>query len=140
MLHQRGNVGETIAQRWHPQHVHIEPIIEVLAEATLGDFLLEIAVRRGHDARVHVDRLVAAQARDFPFFEHTQQLGLRRGRQIADLIQEQRPPARRLERALARRVGAGERAALVAEQLALDKLMRQRCAVERDEWAFGIGA
>src|SRR5207302_3667230 len=110
------------------------------AEASLGYFLLEIAVGRGHDSGVHLDRLVRADARDFPFLEHAQQLCLCRERQIADFVQEQRPASGRLERALAGGVGARERAALVAEQLALDELVRQRRAVERNEWALGIRA
>ena len=42
-------------------------------------------------------------------------------RQLADLVQKERAPLRRLEGALARGRGAGERAALVAEELALDE-------------------
>ena len=140
MLDQRRHVGQTIAQRRHPQHVHVEPIEQILAEASLGDFLLEVAVCRRHDAGVYVDRLVAAQPRDFPLFEHAEQLCLCGGRQVADFVQEQRAAARCLERALAGGVRAGERAALVPEQLALDQLVRQRRTVERDEWGFGIGA
>ena len=43
------------------------------------------------------------------------------------------PPARELERALARRDRAGERALLVAEQLALDQRARDRAAIDDDE-------
>ncbi len=43
------------------------------------------------------------------------------------------PPFGRFEFALAARDGAGERALLVAEQLALDQLARERRAIHRDE-------
>src|SRR6266545_1068658 len=112
----------------------------VFAEPAFGDLLLEIAVCRRDDAGVYLDRLVAAEAGDFALFEHAQQLRLRRRRQVADLVQEQRSAACRLECAFARGVSAGKGAALVAEQLALHQLVRQRCAVERDERPLGIGA
>src|SRR5690606_4940610 len=71
--------------------------------------------------------------RELPILEHTQQLGLRGGRQLADLVEKQRAVARALERALAGAIGAGERALLVAEQLGLDQVLGQRRAVDRDE-------
>ena len=55
---------------------------------------------------------------------------LRGVRQLADLVEEQRPAVGALEPALARRDRAGERAALVAEQLAVDQLGRDRAAVD----------
>ena len=76
---------------------------------------------------------LAAEPRQPALLEHAQQLGLRRQRQLADLVEEQRAAAGGLERAAAQPVGAGEGAALVAEQLALDELLRQRGAVDRDE-------
>ena len=51
--------------------------------------------------------------------EHAQELGLQRQRQLADLVEEQRAAVGRLEVAPAcAAIGAGERALLVAEQLA----------------------
>ena len=62
-----------------------------------------------------------------------QQLGLQRRLHLADLVQHQRAAVRLLELADARRRGAGEGAALVAEQLALEELGRQRRAVHLHE-------
>ena len=56
-------------------------------------------------------------------------------RHVADLVEEERAAVRGLELADAPLVGAGERAALVAEELALEELVRDRRAVERDERA-----
>ena len=140
MLDQRRDVGETIAQRRHTQHMHVQPIEQVLAEPSLRQLLLEIAMGRCDDARVDSDRLVRADAGDFALLEHAQELGLGGGRQIADLVQKQRAAAGGFERPLPRGGGTGERAALVAEQLAFHQLVRQRRAIERDEWALGAGA
>jgi hypothetical protein len=65
--------------------------------------------------------------------EHAQQLGLQIERQLAELVEEHGAAARELERALARRDRAGERALLVAEQLALDQRASDRAAVHHDE-------
>src|SRR6266436_1157290 len=118
----------------------MEPVEEILTEPPLGHFLLEIAVFRGHDARIHVDRLARAESGDLPFLEDTQQLRLRGWREIADFVEEQGAAAGCLERSLAGRIGAGERATLMAKELALHQLVRQRGAVQRDERPFGIGA
>src|SRR2546423_1853450 len=76
-----------------------------------------------------------ASARQLSELEHAQQLRLQLERQLADLVEEQRAAARALERAGAPAIGAGERALLVAEELALDQRRRQRCAVDREERA-----
>ena len=73
------------------------------------------------DAHVGAQRLVAADAPELARLEHAQQLRLHVEGQLADLVEEQRAAVGVLERALARRDGAGERAALVPEELALDE-------------------
>src|SRR5262249_5208985 len=65
--------------------------------------------------------------------ERAEQVRLQRERQLADLVEEQRASVRALERADVLLLGAGERAALVAEQLARDERWRERAAVDRDE-------
>ena len=75
----------------------------------------------------------AAEAHELALLEHAQQLGLDRRRHLADLVEEQHAAVGLLD---ASRLGgdrAGERAALVAEQLRLEQLVGQRRAVDRDE-------
>ena len=79
-------------------------------------------MRRRDDAHVDRERLGAADALERALLEHAQQLGLRLGRHVADLVEEDRAAVRGLEAADAARVGAGERALLVAEELALEEL------------------
>ena len=134
MIDQRWNVGQPLAQRRDPQRVDVEAIVEILPKAARVDLALEIAVGgRDRRARSTSDRPVAADPHHLPFFEHAKQLGLRRQRQLSDLVEKQRSAGRVLERALAQAIGAGKRAALVAEQLALDQLLGQRGAVHRDQ-------
>ena len=69
--------------------------------------------------------------------ERAQELRLQRERELADLVEEERAAARELEAADARRDRAGERAALVAEELALDERLRERRAVDVHERPLG---
>ena len=78
-------------------------------------------------------RLVAADALERAVLQHAQELGLQRRIEIADLVEEQRALAGGLEAAGAPRGRAGERAALVAEELALDQRRRQRGQVDGHE-------
>ena len=84
-------------------------------------------------ADVHLDPLVAAELGELGVLQHVQQLGLQRRLHLADLVEHQRAGVRLLELADARGRGAGEGAALVPEQLALEELGRQRRAVHLDE-------
>ena len=103
---------------------HGEPVVEILAEAAVVDLAAQIAVRRGDDAHVDRDaRRRRRRRRTSPRLEHAQELGLQVERQLADLVEEQRAAVGLLERAGAPRDRAGERAALVAEELALERAL-----------------
>jgi hypothetical protein len=75
----------------------------------------------------------AADALDLAGLDRAQELGLRLEREVADLVEEERAGVGELELALLRLHRAGERALLVAEELALDQVLRDRGAVELDE-------
>ena len=65
--------------------------------------------------------------------QHAQQLHLEQRARVADLVEEQRAPVRGVEQPDAVGHGAGERAARVPEQLALDQAVGRGAAVVRDE-------
>jgi hypothetical protein len=92
-------------------------------------------VAGGHDPHVGADRVVAADRHELALLEHAQQPGLRLQRHVADLVQEQRAALGLLEAADPPRRGAGERALLVPEQLALDELRGDRRHVDGHERA-----
>src|SRR5262249_9202040 len=110
-----------------------QAIVEVLAEASGLDRRLKVLIRRRDEAHVDADRLVAADAFDLCLLDGAQQLRLRLERHVAALVQEERAAVGRLELALAPRDRARESALLVAEELALDELPRERGAVHLDE-------
>ena len=79
----------------------------------------------------------AADALEALLFERAQDLRLQRERQVANLVEEQRAAVRDLELAQLARGGAGERPLLVAEQLGLEQVLRNRRAVDGDERRVG---
>jgi hypothetical protein len=87
----------------------------------------------GDHAHVDADRRLTAHAIELALSQHTQQPRLQRGRHVADLIEKQRAAVGLLEAAAAQTVGAGEGALLVAEQLGLEQLGRNRRSVQRNE-------
>src|SRR6185436_16671026 len=72
-------------------------------------------------------------AAELALLQKAQQLRLRAERHLADLVEEQRPAVRGLDQPRAIAIGAGERAAHVSEELALDQVLRQRRAVDGGE-------
>ena len=124
---------EPVAQR-RQRHVHHgEPVEQIEAELLLGDHARQLAVRRRDDARVDGDRPIRADRLHGLSLEHAQELGLRRERQLAELVQEQRATRRLEERALAIALRPRERALHVAEQVRVDQALRDRAAVDHDE-------
>ena len=79
---------------------------------------------------------VAADALVGALLHDAQQLGLQAERQLADLVQEERAAVGQREGAVAGGDRAGERAALVPEELAAGQLRDDRRAVEHDQVAL----
>ena len=135
-----GDVALALAQGRDPDGEDAQTVEEVLAEGALGDAALQIAVRGGDDAGVDLDGAAAADAGDLPLLEDAQELGLGGEGQLADLVEEDGALVGDLEETgLALAVGPGEGAALVAEQLALGKVLGDRAAVDADEVLPGAG-
>src|SRR5690606_19850070 len=97
------------------------------------DLFLERAVRRRDHARVDADRARTADGLDLAVLQRAQELRLQIDRQLADLVEEQRAAVGRDEQPTLARLRAGERAAHVAEQLAIEQRADQRAAVDRHE-------
>ena len=114
----------------------VQPEVEVLAEAALR----RIAASRSRfvaDDDAHVDRdpaVASPSGSTTPSCEDAQQLRLQPHGHVADLVEEERAPVA-LPRSVPTRsaLGAGEGAAHVAEELALEELGGDRRAVERHE-------
>src|SRR5262249_13523023 len=132
---QRAEIFEAITQRWQHHLEAREARIEILAEPAGGEARGEVLVGSGNDPDVDLDGVARADRPDFTFLEDAQQGDLRFLGELGDLVEEQRAAMGVAHQAVALLTGAGERAALVAEQLALDQVARQLAAVDRHEGA-----
>ena len=124
-FHQVGDVLGSLAQRGHAEDHDAEAIEEVLAELLFADGGFQVAMGGGQHAHVHADRLVAAEALDAFLLKHAQELGLGAGGEVADFVEEDGAALGLLEAANASRLGAGEGAALVAEEFAFEQSLRE---------------
>ena len=65
-------------------------MIEIGAKASVADLLLEIAIRGGNHADIHLVNPVAADPLDLALLQGTQQLRLQLQGKLSDLIEEER--------------------------------------------------
>ncbi len=93
----------------------------------------QVLVGRRQHARVDADARRAADGLHHLLLQHAQDLGLGLQAHVADFVEEDRAAVRQLELAAAVGHRAGERAAHVTEQLALDQLLGNRGAIDLDE-------
>src|SRR2546426_844976 len=133
VVHEHGDVILFGAERRHLDRNDVEAVVEIVAEATLADQRLEIAVGRRDHAHVHADRVLTPDALERLLLERPEHLRLRLQAHVADLVEEERAAVGELELAAAARQRARERPLLVAEELGLDQLLRDRGAVDLDK-------
>ncbi len=131
------DVRGALAQRRHVDREDVQAEEEVAAESPLPNGLLEISVRRSDDARVGAQGLRAPHPLELPLLKHAQQGDLYRRREIPDLVQKDRAPARQLETPPAALERAGEGPLLVAEELGGDEPFGQGRAVDLDQRPTG---
>ena len=130
---QRRDVVDARPQRRQAQRHDVQPVEQVFAKPPGIDQAAQVLVGRRDDADVGALDPRAADRGEVARLEDAEQPGLRVQRHVADLVEEQCPALRLLEPPRRPRRGPGERAALVAEQLALDQLARDRRHVDRNE-------
>ena len=103
MLHQQRNVVAPLAQRRQLHRDDVQAVEQILAERAVRDHLREVAVGRGDDAHVDLDRVRVADALELALLQHAQQLRLQRRAHRPDFVEEERALVRLLEAALPRR-------------------------------------
>ena len=133
VLGQARHVAATLAQRRQLQAHHVQAMQQVGAETAGLHQAFQVLVGGGDHAHVHADQLAPADAKELALGQHAQQARLQRQRHVADLVQEQRAAIGLFEAADVSPLRTGERASLMAEQLALQQLGRNGRGVERHE-------
>src|SRR3546814_8246458 len=117
MADERGEVAAPVAQRRQRDRNDVEAVEKILAKPAIGDERPHVAVRRGDDAHVSAQRLLAADGRILIALQHAEQPRLRIDRPIADFVEKERAARSLLEKTSIAAVRAGKRALFVPEQL-----------------------
>jgi hypothetical protein len=94
-----GDIARPLAQRRQRDREHEHAVEEIVGKGAFSRQRVEITVGRDDHARVDDDRPLAADPFELAFLRQSQQLGLHRRRDVADLIERQRAAVGLLERA-----------------------------------------
>ena len=116
---------------------HAQAEVQVLPEAAARDIVGQVAVGGRHQADVARARRPAAHRRELAGFQGTQEPRLHAERHLGHFIEEQRAVVGAAKDAFVVGHRAGERAARVAEQFALEHAFAHGAAVEADERSGG---
>src|SRR5208337_4352915 len=139
-LHEKRNVFQALRERRDTNLDGTQAIEEIFAETPGENFGAEVAVGGGDEADIDLLDLGRADALNFAVLDDAQQLGLHGQGSLADFIQEHRAAIGVLEQARASIRGAGESAANMAEQLALQEGVHQGRAVADSQTLLADGA
>src|SRR6185369_16453593 len=110
----------------------VEAIEEIGAELAFIDEDFKVFVGRGDAAKINVNGLVPTHANDLAFLKDAQQVGLRLEGDVANFIKEDGAAFGDFEFALFAVLRAGKGPLFMAEELALEKRLRQGSAMNRN--------
>ena len=96
--------------------------------------VLQIAVGGGKDPDVDLDRVVGSHASDLAILQDPEQPGLKGDAHLTNLIEEKGAAFGKFYQAFLAGLGVGEGALLVAEQFALQQVLRHCRAVDLIKW------
>src|SRR5690606_11138667 len=109
---------------WQVNRDHGQTVEQILTELAHLDGGLEILLRGRQDPHVDPPRLGSSEPSHLALLQRAQELHLERGRELTDLVDEERAAVGGLEEALLVPVCARERALREAEELGLEQLLR----------------
>src|ERR1700693_3889823 len=130
MSDQGWNVFAALPQWWQKEGEHSQTIVEVTAKFASLHHLRQVPIGCSHQPHVHLVSPRAAQAFEFLFLQNAQQLGLQRRRNVTRLVEEERTFVGQLETANLLGYGSGERALLVAKELAFQQIQRNGSTIQ----------
>src|SRR5229473_4507593 len=140
MVDEEGQVIPSIPQRRQVNREDAQSIKEVFAKSTFFDQLGEVLIAGCQKPNVRMDRFIASQPLKSFFLNQAQHFALGEGREGGHFVQKKRAARALLELPDTLAVGAGEGAALVAEELAFQQLLGNGRAIERPERPGGSPA
>ncbi len=122
-----------LAERGQREREDRDAVVEVLAERAVLERLQRALVGGRDHPDVHRDLRLPPDPPEPSVLENPKELHLGGRAHLRDLVEEERPAVGELEAAGPASRGAGERALLVPEDLALEQGLRDRRAVHGDE-------
>ena len=91
VLHEQWNIFRSLAQRRNGDRKDVQSVEEILAEGPGRDGGRQVTIGCRDQANVYRDRMITPHPLEFALLQHPQERDLRFHREVADLIQEQRP-------------------------------------------------
>src|SRR6266568_2230788 len=131
MGEQQGDVFQPFPERGNQNGKNVEPEIEVLPEPGTGDLFLQVFGGCGDHPDIDLFQNRSADPPDLLLLQYAKQLDLEGEGHFADLVQKQGAAVGLFEQPDLVRRGIGECALDMAEQLRLQKVLRDRPAVDR---------
>src|SRR5262249_4967134 len=123
-VHQIEQFVFSLAKRRNHKVDDIESVVQILAEHPLMNLFLQVAVGRADHSHVDLNRLLATDPLEFVVLQDLEEFGLESHIHISNFVEEDRPALSHLKYSSFSLQGARERAPLITEQLALNKLGR----------------
>ncbi len=128
------DVVPAFPQRRYVQRDHIDPVVEIAPETTLGDELVQVPVCRCDQPEIGPDDLRAAKPLEVLFLECPQEFRLHLEGHVSYFVEKEGTPVGEFEFAgLALCLGAGECPPFIPEELALDEVLGYGRAVDANE-------
>ena len=113
-----------VAQRRQGQRHDVQTVVQIFPESARFHVADQIAVRGGDEPHVHFQLTRPAEAAELLHLQDVQQLGLQLDRELADLVEKDRPMIGQLEEPDLALLRVGKGALLVAEQLGVEERRR----------------
>src|SRR6266481_10131744 len=133
MRRQQWDVFLALAQRWHFNREDAQAVIEIFPKPPVENHVSQIVIGGSNHAHVGAAGPVVADWLEFAFLENAQQFGLRLGREIADLVEEQSAAVGELKASHSILQRSAEGSLDVSKELALKQFARNGGAVHLDQ-------
>src|ERR1700730_1427426 len=121
ITHQRGNVFGALPQRGNGKGKNIQAVKEIAAEFPVLDHAGKVAVRGGHQPNVDTSSTRATESFKFLLLQNAQELRLKLGRNVCDLIEKERTLVRQLKSPELLSDSTGKGASFVSEELGFEQ-------------------
>ena len=82
------DILDSFAKRRNVDRKHIQTIVKVASEVAFVHVRCKIAIRRGQNADINLNRFSASDSLELPLLKYPQQRNLRFSRQVTDLVEE----------------------------------------------------